>query len=145
MALVLEAVLVRQDRQHSLQTLVGEFHYFPASLANEMLVVGMRHHRLVPLESFAKVVSSHQAAFDQKIERAINCGSAHPFPLLLELSPDRLDGEMVVSEKDDSGDEIALPGDGLVMLAEVTAETIEMGRCLSPIEVSHRRGRLQIE
>jgi hypothetical protein len=59
MALVLESVLVGQDRQHSLQPLIGKLHYSAATLANEVLMVAGRHHGLISFESFAKVVRAH--------------------------------------------------------------------------------------
>jgi hypothetical protein len=110
-----------------------------------MFVIGVCHHRLVPLESLAEVVRSHQSAFDQEIERAVDRGGPHRFALAFQLALNGLHRKMTFAKKDDLCDEVTLAGDRLVMLAEMTAEPIEMGRCLTPIEASHQRGRWQIE
>ena len=45
---------------------------------------------------------------------------------------------MIVGEEDDLGDEVALAGDGLAMVAEVPAEALEEGRALVASEAGHR-------
>jgi hypothetical protein len=112
---VLKAMLVGQNRQHALEALVGKFHYLAASLANEMLVVGMSRHRLVAPEAFAEFVSPDQAAFHQEIKGAVDCRQSHPLSSILQLAPNGLDRQMIVGVEDDLSDEIALAGDRLVM------------------------------
>ena len=90
----------------------------------------LRRHRLVALEALAEVVRPDQAALDQHIERAVDGGGADPLAPLLEHAPDAVDRKVIVGEEDDLGDEIALAGDRLVMVAEVPAEALEEGRAL---------------
>jgi len=130
MPLVLEAVLVGQDGEHALQPLVGEFHDPATALADEVLVVGLCRHRLVPLETFAEVVGSHQPAFYQQVERSVHGGGTHPLALLLELPTNRLDGKVISREEYNLCHEIALTGNRLVVFPEVTAEALGVGGCL---------------
>ncbi len=53
------------------------------------------------------------------------------FALLSQHPADSLDREVLLGEEDDLGDLVALPRDGLVMIAEITAETIDEGRPLA--------------
>ena len=138
-ALVLEAVLVGDDRQHPLEPLVLELDHAAAALADQVLVVGLRRHRLVALEPLAEVVRAHQAALDQHLERAVDGGGADVLAALLERAADAFDRGMVVGEEDDLGDEVALAGDGLAVLAEIAAEALEEGRALVASEAGHRR------
>ena len=100
---------------------------------------GLRRHRLVALEPLAEIVRPHQAALDQHLERAVHGGGADVLAPLLERAADAFDGGMVVGEEHDLGDEVALAGDRLAMLAEVAAEAVEEGRALAASEAGHRR------
>jgi hypothetical protein len=99
MSPVLESVLVGQNRQHPLQPFVGKFHHSAAALADEMFVITLRDRRLVALESLAKLVSAHEAAFDQEVEGAIDSGHAHPLPLAFQLPPDAVNREVILGNK----------------------------------------------
>jgi hypothetical protein len=135
---VLKPMLVRQNREHALQTLVREFHDLPAPLADQVLVIGLRAHRLVALESFAEFVGPDQAALDQEIQRAVHRGQADPLAAVLQLAPDLFHREMIVGKKDYLRDEIALAGNRLMMLAEMTAKSLEKGSSFSLIQARHR-------
>ena len=63
-------------RQHPLEPLVLELDHVAAPLADQVLVVRLRRHRLVALEAFAEVVRAHQAALHQHLERAVDGGGA---------------------------------------------------------------------
>jgi hypothetical protein len=62
MALVLELMLVGNDGQHALETLVLELDHRTAAKADEMLVMGLLRHRLIPLEALAEIVRPDQSA-----------------------------------------------------------------------------------
>lgn len=138
MALMLEAVLIRQNRQHPLQPLVGEFHHPAAPLADQMFVVRLRRHWLVPLEPLTEVVGPHQAALHQKIQGTVDGGGAHPLSPLFQLPADGIDGQMLRRQKDNLGYEIALAGDRLMMLPKVTAKPLGVGRSFCLTEAGHR-------
>src|SRR5687768_11282436 len=124
---MLEAMLVGENRQHALETLVGEFDNPAAALADEVLVIRLSRHGLVAFEALAEIVRSHQAALNQKVERAVHRGSAYPLPLLLQLAPNSLDGEVIFREKYDLCYDIALTGNRLVMFPKVAAEALGVG------------------
>ena len=135
---MLKAMLVGQDRQHPLQPLVGELHDPAAALANEVLVVRLGRHGLVPLEAFAEVMGPYQTTLDQEIEGTVDGGGSHPLSPLFQLPADRVDGEVFRRQEDDLGHQIALPSDRLVMLPKMTAKTFGVGRGFRLIEAGHR-------
>jgi hypothetical protein len=134
---VLEAVFVCEHRQHPLQSLVGELHHAAAALADQVFVVGLCGCRLIPLKSLAELMSAHQTALYQKIERPVYRGQADLLALLLELAADPLDRKMILRQEYDLSDEIPLPGDGLMVLSEMSAKALEKGRALSLIQARH--------
>jgi hypothetical protein len=90
-----------------------------------VLVGRVGRHRLIALEPLAEIVRADQTALQQKIEGAIHGCRSHPLTLLPELAADRFHREVVFREKDDLGHQVALAGDWLVVLAEVTAKALE--------------------
>ena len=70
------------------------------SEADEVLVVRLLRHRLVALEPFAEVVSPHQPASHQHVERAVDRRRADPLALVLESSLNRLDREVLLGHQD---------------------------------------------
>src|SRR5918999_597894 len=117
---------------------MGEFQDSPAALADEVLVMGVRCHGLVALESLTELVRAHQPAFDQKIQRTVYCREPYPGPLLPKLAPDSFNRQVILGEKYHPGDEIALAGNRLVMLPKIPAKTFEEGRSLGFIQLGHR-------
>jgi hypothetical protein len=99
-ALMLETVLVREARQHSLQPLVGELHHPATALANQVLVICLLRHWLVTLEPFPEVVRPHQAALDKELQCTVNRCRADPLTLLPQLSADTFDRQMIRGKKD---------------------------------------------
>lgn len=79
---VLEAVLIGQHREHTLQSLISELDHPAAAFADQMLVVRLSQHRLVSLEALTEFVGAHQAALHQEVECAIYRGGADLLPLL---------------------------------------------------------------
>ena len=140
-ARVLEGVLVGDARQHPLEPLVLELDHVAAPLADQVLVVRLRRHRLVALEAFAEVVRPHEAALHQHLERAVDGGGADGFVTLSQAADDGVHRGMVFGEEDDLGDEVALAGDRQAVIAEVAAETVEERGSLRPSEGGHRRPR----
>jgi hypothetical protein len=137
--LVLEAMLVREHRQHALQSLIGELDHPPTSLADQVLMAGLRSHGLVALESFSEVVGPHQPTLDEQLEGPIYRRRAHLLALVPQLTTDCFDGEMVIGQEDDLRDEVSGPCDGLVVFTKVTAEALGVGGGLCPIQSGHGR------
>jgi hypothetical protein len=135
---MLKTMLIGQNRQHSLQPLIGELHYPAAPLTDQMFVVRLRRHGLVALESLTEVMGPNQAALNQKIQGTVDSGGAHPLSPLLQLSADCFDRQMFVCEEDDLSHEIALAGDRLMMFPKVTAEALGMGGGFCLIQTGHR-------
>src|SRR3954453_1444653 len=141
---VLKPLLVRKDREHPLETFVGELHHLAALLADQVLVVGLSGPGLEAPEAFTELMSPDQSALDQKVEGPVHGGQADPLTALIELAPNALYREMIVRMKDDLRHQIPLAGDRLMGLPKGTAEPFEKGRCVRPIQTSHgaqRRGR----
>jgi hypothetical protein len=136
---VLEPVLVSEHRQHTFQSLVGELHDAAAPLANEVLVIGLSRHWLVPLEPLAEFVGPHQAAFHHEVQRAVHGGHSYPLTPVLELAPDPLDREMILRKEHDLCNEVPLASDGLMVLSEMSAKSLEKGRSFGLIQARHRR------
>ena len=137
---MLKALFVREHRKHPFQPFVSELDNPAAPFADQVLVVGLRCHWLVTLEALPKLVRPHQTALDQQIQSAIHRSGAYGLTLLFELPLDPVDRQVVLGPKYDLGNEIALAGDRLVVLPEVTAESIEKGCSLGLIEMGHQRG-----
>src|SRR5215218_7181312 len=85
---VLEPMLVGEDGEHALEAFVGEFHHHPATLTDEVFVVGLSRPGLKALEPFTELMSPDQATFDQEVEGAVHGGQAHLLAPLFELTPD---------------------------------------------------------
>jgi hypothetical protein len=134
---VLEPMLVGEDGEHALETVVGELHHHPAPLTDEVFVVGLSRPGLKALEPFTELMSPDQTAFDQEVEGAVHGGQAHLLAPLFELTPDGLYREMIVGMKDHLRDQIPLAGDRLVVLPKMTAEPFEKGGSVRVIETSH--------
>jgi hypothetical protein len=138
---MLKAVLIRQHREHALESLVGEFDHSAAAFADQMLVVCLGQHRLISLEALAEFVGAHQAALHQELERAIHRGSADRFPPLLQLAKNAFNREVVLREQHDLRYQIPLSGDRLTVLAEVSPEAFEKSGCFGLIQVGHTNRR----
>jgi hypothetical protein len=83
-------------------------------------------------------MAPHQAAFDQKLQRAVHGGGAYPVALLLQDSADTLAGEMFFREENDLSDKTSLAGDRLVMLPEITAKALGVCSGLRLIQSGHQ-------
>jgi len=90
-AIVLKPVLVGDDGEHSLQTLVLELDHPAAAFADQMLVVCLGRHGLVTLEPLTEVMGTNQPTLQQNIQSAIYCRRAHLFTLLPEPATDAID------------------------------------------------------
>jgi hypothetical protein len=134
---MLESMFISEHGKHPLQSLVGELHDATTSLADQVLVVRLGRDRLVSLEPLAKLVSSHQPALYQEVQGAIHRGHTDLFAAIPELAANPLDREVVLRKKDHLGDEISLASDGLVVLPEMPAESLEERRSLRLIQASH--------
>src|SRR4051812_19897880 len=119
---MLKAMLVSKDRQHALQTLVGELYYASAALTDEMLVVRLPRHRLIALEALAKVMCPDEPTFEQKLESAVHRGCTDLLALQPQLFSDSLHRQMLVRMKHHPGDEIPLARDWLMVLPEMAAK-----------------------
>src|SRR3954447_20493171 len=138
MPTMLETVLVGQDRQHALEPLVGKLDHSAALLANQMFVIGLGGHRLVPFEAFAELLGPYQSTLHQEVQRAIHGGHSHLLATLLQLPSNRLHRQVVLGEEDHLGHQLALAGNWLTVLAEMSSETFEKGSSFSLIEAGHR-------
>ena len=105
---VLEPLLVGKDREHPLETLIGELHQRAALLADQMFVVGLGSPGLEALEAFTELMCPDQSTLDQEIEGAVHGGEADPLTALSELAPDTFYREMIVRMKDDLSHQIPL-------------------------------------
>lgn len=140
---MLKAVLVCQDRQHALQPLIGELHHSAAALADQMLVIRLRSHGLVSLESFTEVMRTHESALHQQLESPIDGGRADLLTPLSQLTADCFDRKMVLGEEDNLRHKVSGASDGLVVLAKVAAKALGVGGCFCLIQSGHERGRPQ--
>src|SRR6185503_595525 len=138
---VLEPLLVGKDREHPLETLIGELHQLAALLADQMFVVGLSSPGLEALEAFTELMSSDQSALDQEVEGAVHGGQANPLAALMELAPDTFYREMIVRMEDDLSHQVPLAGDRLVVLPKVTTEPFAKGRSVCLIQTSHGEQR----
>lgn len=130
-------MLIRQHREHALQPLVGEFHDPPTAFTDQVLVVRLPGHRLVPAEAFAELVGPDQPAFDQQVQGAVDGGDPYLFAPLLELAADPFDRQVVVGEEKDLGDQIPLAGNRLVVLPEILTKALEEGGAFRFIQAHH--------
>src|SRR5690348_4326232 len=76
-----ELHLLREQRDHSLEPIVGKLRHLTTRRADTMLVRLAGRERLVPLEPLAEVVLLRQAGADQEVERPINRGRPDRDPL----------------------------------------------------------------
>jgi len=143
MAPMLKAMLIGEHWQHSLQSFVGKLDHPPAAFTNEVFMIGLRDCRLVAFEPLAEFVGADQPAFQQQVEGAIDGGHADSLPPTLQLAPNAFDREVVLGQEDDLSDEIALAGERLMMLSEMSAEALEKSRPFSLVQACHRRGHLR--
>jgi hypothetical protein len=137
MATMLKTVLIGQDWEHPLEPLIGELDDSAALLANQMLVIGLGRHRLVPFKAFPELLGSDQSALHQEVQRAIHGGHSDLLAALLQLPSNRLDRQVVLGEENYLGHQLALAGNWLTVLAEVSSETFEKGGSFSLIEAGH--------
>ncbi|HET6795752.1 MAG TPA: hypothetical protein VFH40_01220 [Gemmatimonadales bacterium] len=137
MTAVVKPVLISHHRQHPLETLVGELDDSAAPLANQVFVIRLRGHGLIPLEPFAELMRPYQAALHQQIECPVHGRQADLFSLLFELATDSLDRDMFLRAEDDLGNDVALAGYRLVVLPEMTAKLVKKSRALCLIEAGH--------
>ncbi len=121
---MLEPVLVCQNRQHPLETLVGKLDDSAATLADQVLVICLGGHRLIAFEPFAKVVGPGQATLHQKLERAVHRCGTNPLTLLPELSTDSFHGQVILGKKEYLRNKVALASDWLVVFPEMAAEAL---------------------
>ena len=142
MAAVLETMLICQDRQHALEALVGKLDHPAAALADEVLVICLRGHRLVTPESLAEFMGPHQTAFYQEVKGPVHGSSSHPLAPMLELSKNGIDREVVLGTKYDLSYQVALAGHRLVVLPKVTTKSFEKrgGKVVGAIGVSGGSG-----
>lgn len=136
-AIVLKRVLVGNHREHALQAFILELDHSAAALADEMLVMSLSRHGLVPLEALAEVMGAHQSALQQDIQSPVDCGGANPLALFSEPATNTLDREVIVGQQDGLCYEVSLSGDRQSMISKKAAETFKEGGPLTSIEVSH--------
>jgi hypothetical protein len=139
MTLVLKGVLVGDNRQHALQSLILELDHSAAPLANQVLVMRLGRHRLEALESLTEVMRPNQPALQEDVQSSIDRSGTHPLAFLAEPATNAIDREMIFGQQDSFGYQVALSGDRQPMISKETAETLKEGGPLTPIEVGHGR------
>ena len=122
---MLKAMLVGKDREHSLEPLVREFDHSAAPLADQVLMRGLGRNRLVALEPLAEFMGPDQPALDQEVEGTVHRRQADVLTALLELASNGINGEVVFGEEHHLGHQIALAGDRLTVLAEMSPEMVD--------------------
>ena len=136
-ALMLKAVLVGDDGEHPFELLVGEFEDLAATYAQQMPVPGLSSGRLKALEAFTKIMRLDQPALQQHVERPIDGRNANPLSPFFEAALNPLDGKMILGAEDGFRHEVPLPGDRLMMIPQIPAETLEESDALIPAEACH--------
>jgi hypothetical protein len=137
MMVVLEAMLVRDQRAHLVKSLAREFLDVSAPQADEVLVIATRRQWLVPLESFPEVMLLDEPGRLEEFQGAVDRGLADLFSLLRQNLLEVADRNVTVGEEDGGGDRLTLLRDRQPAIAQV----LPKGRhqCIA---VS-RRGRIR--
>ena len=135
---MLKTMLVSQNRQHPLQTFVREFYYPATAFTDQVLVVRLPRHRLIPLEALTKVMGSDQPALEKKLKCAVHSGGTHPLALQLQFFSNGFYRQVLVRMKHDLRDEIPLARDRLMVLPEMTAKAFGVSGSLPFIQSGHR-------
>lgn len=109
-----------------------ELDQLPATLADQVFVVGRSGEVLIPLEPFAEIMLPHKAAVDEEVERAVDGGLTDKDPPAVQPLHDLLDADVLVGRKERLGDLGPLLGHREIVGAQVLAEFFDCGHVMVP-------------
>ena len=129
--LVLKVMLVGGHPEHPFQPVVAELDHAPAAAANQVGMLARCFGRLVPLESFAKIVFPDQPALHQRLDCSVERGQTDRLAPFDQPAAEDFDRRMVPAGEQHVGHPHPLPGDREPAVPEKAPEPIDQEQPVS--------------